>query len=67
MTVHEPFMAVLVRVRLPYWHTTLVLMYMMGIMSVPMFVHRDLVNMFMPVLLSQMQPKSEAHEAARDN
>ena len=62
MKVRERFMEVRVRVRLPHWHTVLVFMYMMGIMSVPMLVHGDFVNMFVPMLLSEMQPKSEAHE-----
>jgi hypothetical protein len=64
MKVHEHFMAVRVRV-LFNWHTVLVSMFMMSIMSVPVLVHGDFVNMFVPMLLSQMQPKSEAHETAR--
>ena len=67
MTVHERVVMVLVRVWLPHWHTALVFMFMMGIMNVPMLVHHDCVNMFVAVLLSQMQPKSEPHETAREN
>ena len=67
MTVHEPLMAVLVRVRFRYWQTAVMLMFMMGIMTVPMLVHHDCVNMFVAVLLSQMQPKTEPHETACDN
>ena len=65
MKVRERLMEVRVRMRLPHWYTVLVFMFMMGIMSVPMLVHDDFVNMFVPVLLSQMQPESEAHQAAR--
>ena len=39
----------------------------MGIVSVTMLVHYDFVNMFVAMLLSQMQPKSEGHQAARNN
>jgi len=67
MKVRERLMGVRVRMRLLHWYTVLAFMFMMGIMSVPMFVHDDFVNMFVPVLLSQVQPKSEAHEAARHN
>jgi hypothetical protein len=67
MAVHERFVTVLVHVRLPHWHPALVFMFVMGIMTVPMLVHHDFVNMFVAVLLSQMQPKSEPHETACDN
>ena len=67
MTVHECFMAVLVCVGFFYWHAVLVFMFVMGIMSVPMLVRRNVVNMFVAVLLSQMQPKTEPHETACDN
>ena len=54
MTVHERFMAVLVRVRLPHRHAVM-FMFMMGIMSVPMIVRCcHFVNMFVPVLLSHV-------------
>ena len=43
------------------------LVFMMGIVSVTMLVHYDFVNVLVPVLLSQMQPKSKAHQAARNN
>ena len=67
MKVHERFVAVRVRVWLTHWHTVLVFMFMMDIMSVSMLVHGDFVSMLVPVLLSQVQPKPEAHQDARYN
>ena len=58
-------MAVPVRVRISHRYAVLVFMLMMGIMSVPMVVRHDFVNMLVSMLLSQMQPKPEAHQDAR--
>jgi hypothetical protein len=66
MSMHQPFMAMPVRVRsMLHRHVILVFMLMMGIMSVPMIMRYDFVSMIMPVPLSQVQPKPEAHQDAR--
>jgi hypothetical protein len=50
-------MVVPVHVRLLHWRGLFMFMLMMGIMSVPMIVRYHFMNMLVPVLLNQMQPK----------
>jgi hypothetical protein len=67
MPVHQPDMLVPMRVRLTGRIDVSMLVLVMSIVTMPVFVSRRFVEVIVLVLFGQVQPKAQAHQAARDN
>src|SRR5581483_6201311 len=67
MLVHEPFMAMPVGVRLTRWIAGPMVMLMMRIVHMRVTVLQRIMDVFVLMLLRQVQPHPEAYEQARDH
>ncbi len=64
MPVHQSDVAMPMSVRFTGWITGAMRMLMMLVVTMPVFMLHRLVNVFVLVPLSQMQPEAEAHQTA---
>ena len=64
MPVHQSDVAMPMSVRFTGWITGAMRVLMMLVVTMPVFMLHRLVNVFVLVPLSQMQPEAEAHQTA---
>jgi len=67
MPVYQWGMTMPVRMRLPGWVGRGVIVLMVCVVPMAMLVLHRFMNVVMLVLLGQMKPEPEAHQAARNN